>query len=292
MTSIYSDNVSLAQRTGTRIDSAARHIIACRVDEDYFLENRETIEKLTKQEYIYAMQKDEIVLNCSVRTNHVTRKVAYPYVITTLGQNITDQQKRRLVDYYHNFSFQTIVDEVPYPFPRELRFQGISVGTGHPTKLKGDTFASAMVGGMVTILNGHFPSFTGDLVQWYFDFEEVMFGHEGYRIQDQAHLEPNSVQRTQRMQRRRLLDLPDVVKKREAELETVARRNMYATYKAHNGGKTNVFFPKSLMPIKNIQTGEILEHAKGDTERVFGKVINGGGPWEWIDIMVTNVFLP
>lgn len=292
MTSIYSDNVSLAQRTGTRIDSAAKHIVACRVDEDYFLENHEPIEKLRKQEYLYAMQKDEIVMNCSVRTNGVVRRVAYPYVVTTLGQNITEEQKRRLVDYYHDLSFQTIVDQVPFPFPRELRFQGISVGTGHPTTLKGDTFASAMVGGMVTIMNGHFPSFTGDLVQWYFDFEEVMFGHEGYRMREQNHLMPGTVERVPAAQRRRLLDLPDVVKRREAELETVQRRNMYGTYKAYNAGKHNVFFPKSVMPVKDAATGEILEVAKGDTERVFGKVINGGGPWEWIDIMITNVFLP
>ena len=38
-----------------------------------------------------------------------------------------------------------------------------------------DTVASVLVCGMVTVQNGHFTMHTGDLVQWYFDFEQAKF---------------------------------------------------------------------------------------------------------------------
>lgn len=289
MTSVFSNNVSIGQRTGTRIDSSARHIVACRVDQDFFREQGEPMEKILKQKYLYAMQKDEIVLNCSVRTDGTSRKICYPYVISTLGQEIEEGTKRDLVDFYHEMDAETLVNEgVRYPFPRQLRFQGVSVGTGWASDLSGDTFASAMIGGMVTIINGHFPVFTGDLVHWYFDFEEVMFDSEGYRLPTRNHLRPNTVER---VVRRRQLGNDNPVARREAELESVARRNMYGTYKQYNQGKSNVFLMKSLMPRKR-QNGRVYAITMGDKERVFGKVINGGGPWEQVDIMITNVFLP
>ncbi len=34
-----------------------------------------------------------------------------------------------------------------------------------------------LVGGMVTVQNGHFTMHTGDQVQWYFDFEKDKFDH-------------------------------------------------------------------------------------------------------------------
>ena len=37
--------------------------------------------------------------------------------------------------------------------------------------MSGDTVASVLVAGMMTVLNGHFTMHTGDEVQWYFDFE-------------------------------------------------------------------------------------------------------------------------
>jgi hypothetical protein len=43
--------------------------------------------------------------------------------------------------------------------------------------MSGDTVASVLVGGMMTVLNGHFTMHTGDEVQWYFDFEADMFQH-------------------------------------------------------------------------------------------------------------------
>jgi hypothetical protein len=32
-----------------------------------------------------------------------------------------------------------------------------------------------LVGGMVTVQNGHFTMHTGDMVQWYFDWESKQF---------------------------------------------------------------------------------------------------------------------
>ena len=57
----------------------------------------------------------------------------------------------------------------------DFRLQGVALGQAWASHMSGDTVASVMVGGVQTVQNGAFPMQTGDLVQWYFDFEESMF---------------------------------------------------------------------------------------------------------------------
>ena len=59
----------------------------------------------------------------------------------------------------------------------DFRCQGIALGQAWASYLSGDTVASVLVGGMVTVQNGHFTMHTGDQVQWYFDFENDKFDH-------------------------------------------------------------------------------------------------------------------
>jgi len=57
----------------------------------------------------------------------------------------------------------------------DFRCQGIALGQAWASYLSGDTVASVLVGGMVTVQNGHFTMHTGDMVQWYFDWESKQF---------------------------------------------------------------------------------------------------------------------
>jgi hypothetical protein len=64
---------------------------------------------------------------------------------------------------------KTTVDTQIKSLP-EFRCQGVALGQAWASYLSGDTVASVLVGGMMTVLNGHFAMHTGDEVQWYFDF--------------------------------------------------------------------------------------------------------------------------
>ena len=45
----------------------------------------------------------------------------------------------------------------------------------------GDTMSSVMIGGLRTVRNGHFEVFTGDVLQWYWPFEQDCFEQNGER---------------------------------------------------------------------------------------------------------------
>lgn len=98
---------SLGTATGSRVDSAAKHIMACKVDTKLLaswlpssaMGNSEQFMHQNKLQF--CMHKDEIVLNTSrrlVESMHVTH--AYPMVITTLG----DMEKTTKLFLAHLYS--------------------------------------------------------------------------------------------------------------------------------------------------------------------------------------------
>lgn len=289
---------SIAAYTGTIIDSSAKHIVACRVSNRLFTSFGLSEHELTQNKYRYAMQKDEVVLNVNRHTNNLdpTReefdehptKHAYPNVVTTLGDRVPQELKDAICNHYLNLDLSERPKNIRYidhrendpntdlpvrkVFPFQFDFQGISVGTAYATELTGDTVASVMIGGMVTVLNGHFQCYTGELVQWYFDFERGYFDEDGYRHENNA------------------IQNPDV--KAEAGRELWYRQRMYADYKETTSGKNNVVFVKPYRPVRSRDDGLRLRGYKdGDKVRVFGKVINGGQPWELIDLFIFNVMV-
>ena len=46
----------------------------------------------------------------------------------------------------------------------EFRCQGVALGQAFSSHLTGDTVATVLVGGMMTVMNGHFEMFTGTCV--------------------------------------------------------------------------------------------------------------------------------
>ncbi|EKX33628.1 hypothetical protein GUITHDRAFT_120148 [Guillardia theta CCMP2712] len=164
---------SIAQYTGTRIDSSAKHIVACKVNHDLYTDMGNTEKDLTQNKYRYAMMKDEIVLNVNRMTKnginekgefHETYKLfAYPSVITTLGDKVPQGLKQGIREHYRTLSPDDITKYISYRdeakkqhvFPYLFSMQGISVGTAYASDLSGDNVASVMIGGMATVLNGH-----------------------------------------------------------------------------------------------------------------------------------------
>lgn len=281
---------SIAQYTGTRIDSSAKHIVACKVNHDLFTRLGNNEKELTEDKYRFAMQKDEMVLNVGQMTKddvvlggdrsfkRTYVKHAYPSVVTTLGNKLKDEQKNGIRLYYRTLQFNTEDDGIVYEtndtgvvtqrfFPFKFDFVGVSVGTAYASDLTGDPVGSVMIGGMATVLNGHFPCYTGELVQWYFDFEAEEYDQEGRRR------EPAVLDNRTRFP----------VSGREAWYQ----QRMFAAYKENDNGKRNVALIKPLR--KNAEVIESVPY--GDKVRVIGRIVNGGQPWEPIDIFLCNVFV-
>jgi hypothetical protein len=73
-------------------------------------------------------------------------------------------------------------------FPSELYFAGIVISDGEADPTHGDTALTLMIGGKITIRNGHYSVQTGDVLQWYFEeeVEAARFDQEGLRVRRRA----------------------------------------------------------------------------------------------------------
>jgi hypothetical protein len=198
---------SLASATNTRVDSASKHIIPCKVNTDYMaslvgpnVDN--SMRELQTNKMKYCMHKDDVVIGLGRPTFgssiNNSRKKAYPSVIVTLAS--MDAFTRKWIAV-HNFlvrgyddkdsikqTFDNVVrDTLTSDAVRQKKvkeqmdhildfyFVGISLGLAYAHPHSGDTVASVMVGGLRTILNGHFQVHTNDLLMFYWPDERDLF---------------------------------------------------------------------------------------------------------------------
>jgi hypothetical protein len=184
---------SLGSATGSRVDSAAKHTMACKVDTKFFRcgleQGGEFADNILHQNKMrYAMQKDEIVMNTTKKFLSVPGSQAYPLVVTTLGDFTSGLMQKFLLWLYASESadsfikrssktctdrdewmraganeseFATFTTRLHY-LP-EFRCQGVALGQAFASHISGDTVATVLVGGMVTVMNGHFEMFAGML---------------------------------------------------------------------------------------------------------------------------------
>ena len=208
-------NPGIAAATGTRVDSSSKHTMACRVNEPQMLQwcSNQTDGRnyIHNHKNKFCVHKNELVLNCSQMLNSGATIMhnckAYPSVVTNLGE-ISNTTKNVLNSLYyastngHEFleyktkirtefvpsiksngpnplvgtiqgDYEKVVGELknlPY-----FTAQGYALGQAWASQLSGDTVSSVLIGGMQTVMNGHFECRAGQMVQWYFDFEEGMF---------------------------------------------------------------------------------------------------------------------
>ena len=90
----------LASSTGTRVDSAAKHNLACKVDTDLLRSwtsdsTTQADEEMRRNKYKFAMQKDELVMNTGMKISNSTavtrtKTNAYPAVVTTMANCFTN----------------------------------------------------------------------------------------------------------------------------------------------------------------------------------------------------------
>eukprot|EP00961_Rhodomonas_salina_P245021 3311092-Rhodomonas_salina.1 len=164
----------------------------------------------------YCAHKNDLLL-CVNRplfkksSGFLAKNAAYPYVLSTLG-GVSEYVKHAIAAYYSlddphvtdeqtmnimkNYSYDTEAKE-RLPAEQEylaalktierlpfFTFMGYSLGLAYAHPSSGDNVVSAMVGGMISVQNGHFQVHTGDIIMWYFDFERPYFTDDGGRPND------------------------------------------------------------------------------------------------------------
>jgi len=177
---------SLGSATNSRVDSAAKHTMACKVDTAFLkrtLENpaENGEEMLNQGKFKYAMLKDELSMCTTKRMYGTSGHAAYPLVVTTVGDlddqtktflkmiygsstateflNITNSKFRE--EYAKNHARDSkIYNHLTSALP-EFRCQGVALGQAFASHLSGDTVATVLVGGMATVMNGAFEIFAG-----------------------------------------------------------------------------------------------------------------------------------
>ena len=197
--------------TGTRIDSAAKHQVACRIDFERMLSwvNYDHM-VLQREKLRYCMKENDLAIGCGAplrnnepqRTN--TRNKAYPSVVVTLAE-MQPAAVNYLIALFHN-SFTMMdrdrfIEDVERNVDRwigptgnlevakkqiqempEFFAVGVSVGTAWAHPNTGDNVATVMIGGLRTVMNGAFPVQCNDEIMWYWEEEQPCFQENGRRI--------------------------------------------------------------------------------------------------------------
>ena len=312
---------SLASSVGTRVESASRHMLQCRVHKDRYLSWGQDNETLRRNKHQFSMTKDELVVDSASSLfpagDHICKQPhPYPRVVTTWrGLHFAQMtiycmlMDQDLEKYFEVLSYintppiwneqvieteQEIIenldkvklDEVAYPAQMiakvsrgllkkyklplhvipDFRAMGYSVGTAYAHEYNGDTIASVMIGGLVTVQNGKYPMHTGDPVCWYVQhLEEVCFDDNGIRI---AYGNGTKLLMMSLVHR----DTRDKPTGKQA-------------HSMRNSGfgdaslKDNVFLPKPFF---------YENHSLGDVQRTFAKCLSSAAPYEKVDIMIAS----
>ena len=260
--------VSIGSTTHTRVDSAAKHIRQCKIHEKLMLRwlgSSKGQEDIHRQKNKFATMKDDLVLNVN-ESIHVgfAPADAYPSVVSNFT-SLGDETKELIAEWYDKstppafFGFQHDIKEkrAKYmdDFPQThtipfFRAQGYALGRAEASARSGDTVFSVLIGGMMTVTNGHFPMRPGQMVQWYFDFEANRFDKDGRRLRTPIE-DP----------------IPEGPLAKRAREEINAECTSYAR-------------PKPYVPSQNG-----TDHY-GDKIRIFAKCIAGGAAFHKVDIML------
>jgi hypothetical protein len=301
------DMASIGTATGSRVDSAAKHIMACKVDSRLLgrwladANSSDPTSYMHNSKMKWCMHKDEIVLNTTKKKNNEDSSAkAYPMVVSTVGE--MDERTRLYIKnlyakptanqfftYFEHknsdgillpaniVSNKDVANEQIKSLP-EFRCQGVALGQAWASYMSGDTVASVLVGGMMTVLNGHFTMHTGDEVQWYFDFESDQFQHggnprvaNGFRLDNKV---GEGMEKEEGPDRKKRSDFFD--------------QRLYGTGGGY-GKSVGVKDTRSVVRIKSYRMHKndcvCFDHY-GDKSRVFAKCISGGRAFDMVDIML------
>jgi hypothetical protein len=295
--------------TGTRIDSASKHQIACRIDYERMLSWVGYDQLLLQREKLrFCMRELDLAVGCGppIRNNEPqrtnTRNKAYPSVVVTLA-DIQPAAMNYLIALYHN-SFtmsdrDKLVEDVERTVDRfigplgnldlsrkqiqempEFFMVGVAVGTAWAHPNSGDTVATVMIGGLKTVLNGAFPMQCNDEVMWYWEEERHCFKPDGKRIQKKIEAS-NGTLVSEDVNRFIAANLAlDADDERRRKFFDRGNGNYAAPSRDGNiKGKQKVAFPK---PFRYEDDNERIY----DRRRVFAKALCSARPFEPVDIMI------
>jgi hypothetical protein len=259
---------SLGSATHTRVDSAAKHIRQCKIHERLMSlwHGDPDPEAMHRQKNRYATVKDDLVLNVNESLGKTcTPTEAYPSVMSNFTSMCPEVQRKIIEWYskktpveffmYYNEIYedrQTGMKNIPANQLKTLPFfraQGYALGRAEAHMRSGDTVFSVMIGGQMTVTNGHFPMRPGQMVQWYFEFENVKFDKDGRR-----HTHTENTHTLKRADKRALDEI-----------------NAESTCRA---------LPKPFV------LGTDGSENYGDKIRIFAKCICGGPAFQKVDIMM------
>lgn len=302
-------SANLASATSTRIESAARHQIPVKVSFEHLLSWVAFDQvRLQKEKLSVCLHKDDLAIGCSrpVRRNENgrgnQRNKPYPTVVATLA-SMEPAAKNYLVHLLHNprnfnerDTFVNLIErrmdhwdptmsevcrkqiiEMP-----EFYFVGVSVGMAYAHPLSGDNMCTAMIGGLITVLNGAFEISTGDPIQWIWDIEVPCFDKNGKRLDP---LQENTSFAISQFLSTHDPKFADDASRRKQFYE---RGNGVYTDSQVDGGtvsynsKRLIAFPKAVKPSRD---GEIR---LSDKLRAFGKAMCNARPFEMVDIMLSR----
>ena len=301
----------IAAATGTMMDSAAKHTMACRVDEDRMHAFADPTQ-IMQNKYKYCVNRHELVLNCGNEWQITSKKnaTAYPIVLSNFG-DINPKLKTLLSLLYKMLrapqqlasAMEVLKKLREYPFqePADLAIrlqctqlpfchvQGYSLGVAYANHRQGDIVCAVQVGGMISVRNGHFECQTGDMVQWYFDWEAPMFYGEdtgNRRIGERRYEVTDTENNWSDLEPEQLLAQLSLIKPSNGynpdDGTTKRKRHVERELGMQNGNnnKTNIPYPKPY--VVSTSNGEHY----GDRIRVFAKCVNGGRAHDMIDIML------
>ena len=269
--------VSLGSVTHTRVDSAAKHIRQCKINERLMLNlNSLTHDVMHRNKNKHATMKDDLVLNVNESLGPInTATDAYPSVMSNFSglrpqthELIKHWYKQKTPLEFYSFKYdietnaagalgallalsKTIPEAIAQAQIKMLPFfraQGYALGRAEGCQRTGDTVFSVLIGGQITVNNGHFPMRPGQMVQWYFDFEAEEFKADGSRA----------------------------TAKQSSSRNILAKR----AHEETNAESTCVAYPKPY-----VLDYDGTDHY-GDKIRIFAKCIMGGPAFHKVDIML------
>lgn len=197
--------MSLASATGTRTDSACKHIRVCRVAQDYICNwIGMSLQELKSNKYKYAVQKDDLFIACGspIFEANACFTNLKPYALG-LG-HLTDlsSETKKFIAYINNLcmyaaDFDYMIEQISKKLgsnnsynskvAREIKgipefyFGGVALTNGFPHGGIADTALSVLTGGMHTVQNGPFHINAGDVCTWIWSFELCFFDEHGKR---------------------------------------------------------------------------------------------------------------
>lgn len=295
--------------TGTRIDSASKHQIACRIDYEHMLSwvGYDQLQ-LQREKLRYCMRELDLAVGCGppIRANEPqrtsARNKAYPSVVVTLADMQTPALNYIVALFHNSLSMaerDRFVEDVERTVDRwvgttgnielakkqiqempEFFMVGVAVGTAWAHPNSGDNVATVMIGGLKTVMNGAFSIQCNDEVMWYWEEERPFFRPDGRRVQRK--ITAGSGTLTSADVDRFMAEAAAIDADDERRRKFFDRGNGNYTAPSRDGnikGKQRVAYPK---PFRYDDDNERIY----DRRRVFAKALCSARPFEPVDIMI------